>query len=97
MAFTHGVYTKKTVESQQQWQPSWISVRLGRLGMNKAILVSSHVTAGSQKNRFILDFKRDSSLQAYFPWLFTSVKLKMMASNSIMWITTLRKRYALIY
>ena len=45
---------KKTVESQQQWQPSWISVRLGRLGMNKAILVSSHATAGSQKNRFIL-------------------------------------------
>ena len=65
--------------------------------MNKAILVSSHATAGSQKNRFILDFKQDSSLQAYFPWLFTSVKLKMMASSSIMWITTLRKRYALIY
>ena len=48
-------------------------------------------------NRFILDFKRDSSLQASFPWFFTSVKLKMMASSSITWMTTLRKRYALIY
>ena len=85
---------KETVESQQQWQPSWISVRLGRLGMKKAILASSHATAGSQNNRFILDFKRDSSLQTYFHRLFTSVKLKMMASSSIMWITTLRKRYA---
>ena len=63
--------------------------------MNKAILVSSHATAGSQKNHFILDFKQDSSLQASFLWFFTSVKLKMMASSSIMWMTTLRKRYML--
>ena len=64
--------------------------------MNKAILVGSHATAGSQKNRFISDFKRDSGLQTSFPCFFTSVKLKMMSSSSIMWMTTLRKRYALI-
>ena len=50
------------LESQQHRQPSWVSVR-GRLGMDKAILVSRYATAGSEKGRFILDFWRNSSFQ----------------------------------
>ena len=64
------------VESKQHRQPSWVSVR-GRLGVNKAILVSRYATADSEKGRFILDFWRNSSFQdIIISSIFTSVKLK---------------------
>ena len=61
------------MESQQHHQPSWISFRLGRLG---TILVSRYATAGSEKDRLMLEFRRDSSIQHTFPLDFASVKLK---------------------
>ena len=59
--------SKKATRVAEYRQPSWISFRLGRLGMNKAILVSRYGTAGSGKDHFISDFGRDSSVQETFP------------------------------
>ena len=44
--------------------------------MNEAILVSRCATAGSRKDRFILDLGGIQENRRHFPWIFTSVKLK---------------------
>ena len=48
--------------------------------MNKAILVSRYDTAGSRKDRFILDLGGHlggiQENRRHFTWIFTSVKLK---------------------
>ena len=79
---------KKT--SQQHRQPSWILFRLGSLGMNKVILIRKYATAGSEKDRFILDFRPNSNVQDTFsfPWIFSAkcrllLFRKRQASTSI--------------
>ena len=44
--------------------------------MNEAILVSRCATAGSRKDRFILDLGGIHENRRHFPWIFTSVKLR---------------------
>ena len=65
--------TWKNVESQRHRKPSWISVTLGRLG---TILVSRHETAGSEKESFISDFRRNPSVRETFPLDFKNYGFK---------------------
>ena len=60
----------------QDRQPSWISIRLGRLGKKKPILVSSYALQARRKT-VPLDFEQDSSKQGTFSTVFfSSFKLK---------------------